>query len=156
VFGTLFDSLTVRLHVTQVGPGLVHEYLHLPFGLGTLYFASTVTPVKPLLQRYTHVMWGPKWLPRFVPKLLLRGLLVQGGAPLRFGRHETHARPPRRTVNRDIPIWNNKYYRTRPPYSVADKNIPKFRRWFAQFYSPHSESFQEACAAEQAKVEMEW
>jgi len=110
--------------------------LILPFGLGTIYFASTVTPVKPLLQRYTHVMWAPSWLPRFIPKMLLRGLLVQ--------------------VNRDVPIWNNKTYRAQPPYSAQDKNIAKFRRWFSQFYSHDSETFDEAMTAERSKAVLEW
>jgi len=136
VFGTLWDSLLVKVHVVQMGPALVHEKLTLPFNMGVIYFASSVTPVKPLLLRYTHTMWCSKNLPRFIAKLLLRGLQVQ--------------------VDRDIPIWNNKYYRSKPPYTKADSNIPPFRRWFSQFYSEQSETFAEAQTAESESMNLEW
>jgi len=125
VRGALVDALAVKVHVTQVGPALVHEHLTLPLGLGEVYVASTVTPMRPLLQRYTHLMWASASVPRFLPKMLLRGLLAQ--------------------VNRDVPIWNSKTYRARPfvapllggahtprapyrPYSVQDVNLAKFRK----------------------------
>jgi len=136
IFGKIWDSLLIRVHVTQVGPALVHEILTLPLGLGTIYFASSVTPVKPLLLRYTHTMWCSNMLPRFVAKLILRGLKVQ--------------------VDRDVPIWNNKMYRHRVPYTSGDANIPRFRKWFRQFYSEHSETFQEAMEAERNTLSLEW
>jgi len=136
IFGSLWDSLMVKVHVVQVGPGLVHEELTLPLGLGVIYFASSVTPVKPLSIRYTHVMWCSPWLPRIVAKMLLRGLKVQ--------------------VDRDVPIWTNKTFRSRPAYSKADVNIPPFRRWFKQFYSEHSETFQEAMAIENNVASLDW
>jgi len=135
VLGKFVSALLVRVHVTQVGPALVHEYLTLPLGMGDVYFASSVTPVSPLRQRYTHCMWASPNLPRFVAKLLLRGLLAQ--------------------VNRDVPIWNNKTYRARPPFSKLDANVKRFRAWFANFYGPQSESFAEAMRRERESV-LEW
>jgi len=99
VMGALVHALAVKVHVTQVGPALVHEHLTLPLGMGEVYVASTVTPVRPLMQRYTHLMWASASVPRFLPKMLLRGLLAQ--------------------VNRDVPIWNNKTYRARPFVPLA-------------------------------------
>jgi cholesterol 7-desaturase len=134
--GKLRESFMVRVHVTQVGPAIVQEELTLPFGLGVIYFASSATPIKPLVLRYTHVMWCSTSLPRFVAKLLLAGLEVQ--------------------VNRDVPIWNNKTYRSRPPYTKADSNIPPFRRWFKQFYSEHSETHEQAMNFERDTHALNW
>lgn len=136
IFGYRIEPFTVLVHVTQIGPALVHEELSLPLGLGKVYFASSVTPIKPLLQRYTHVMWCSPYLPRFIAKTLLRGLKTQ--------------------VDRDVPIWNNKKWRSKPAYSKADANIPPFRRWFKQFYSPFSETFQQAIEIEKQSMSLEW
>lgn len=36
-------------------------------------------------------------------------------------------------VEEDIPIWENKLYRTRPLFSAGDRSIPAFRHWSRQF-----------------------
>jgi hypothetical protein len=35
----------------------------------------------------------------------------------------------------DVPIWENKIYRERPPLTRVDGPITQYRRWFRQFYS---------------------
>jgi hypothetical protein len=35
----------------------------------------------------------------------------------------------------DVPIWENKMYRDRPPITRVDGPIVQYRRWFRQFYS---------------------
>jgi hypothetical protein len=35
----------------------------------------------------------------------------------------------------DVPIWENKMYRERPPLTHVDGPIVQYRRWFRQFYS---------------------
>ena len=35
----------------------------------------------------------------------------------------------------DVPIWENKIYRERPPLTRVDGPIVQYRRWFRQFYS---------------------
>ena len=35
----------------------------------------------------------------------------------------------------DVPIWENKIYRERPPLTAVDGPIAQYRRWFSQFYS---------------------
>ncbi len=35
----------------------------------------------------------------------------------------------------DIPIWENKVYRERPPLTAADGPIPAYREWYRRFYS---------------------
>jgi len=43
-------------------------------------------------------------------------------------------------VERDLMIWNNKRYVSRPLYvkSKEDSLIQRHRRWYSQFYSEHS------------------
>ena len=38
------------------------------------------------------------------------------------------------TVREDIPIWENKVFRTRPRLSDADGPIARFREWYGQYY----------------------
>jgi len=44
-----------------------------------------------------------------------------------------------RTTNdqfaQDVPIWENKVYREKPPLTRVDGPISQYRRWFRQFYS---------------------
>jgi nitrite reductase/ring-hydroxylating ferredoxin subunit len=35
----------------------------------------------------------------------------------------------------DVPIWENKIYRERPPLTAVDGPVAQYRRWFRQFYS---------------------
>ncbi len=35
----------------------------------------------------------------------------------------------------DVPIWEHKVYRERPPLTAADGPVHEYRRWFRQFYS---------------------
>ena len=35
----------------------------------------------------------------------------------------------------DVPIWENKVYRERPPLTAVDGPVHEYRRWFRQFYS---------------------
>jgi 3-ketosteroid 9alpha-monooxygenase subunit A len=35
----------------------------------------------------------------------------------------------------DVPIWENKVYRERPPLTRVDGPLAQYRRWFRQFYS---------------------
>jgi 3-ketosteroid 9alpha-monooxygenase subunit A len=37
--------------------------------------------------------------------------------------------------NQDVPIWENKVYRERPPLTRVDGPLAQYRRWFRQFYS---------------------
>lgn len=35
----------------------------------------------------------------------------------------------------DVPIWENKIYRERPPLTPVDGPVAQYRRWFRQFYA---------------------
>lgn len=44
---------------------------------------------------------------------------------------------------RDVMIWNNKTYTSRPLLVKEDSSIQKHRRWFSQFYSENSPRLQQ-------------
>eukprot|EP01117_Protostelium_nocturnum_P019242 TRINITY_DN8296_c0_g1_i1.p1 TRINITY_DN8296_c0_g1~~TRINITY_DN8296_c0_g1_i1.p1 ORF type:complete len:437 (+),score=97.11 TRINITY_DN8296_c0_g1_i1:26-1336(+) len=111
-FGYRIPLLWVNPRVVQNGPGLV--FLDLKMPIGNMYSIETVTPLKPMLQRLTHVIYCDWWIPRFVAKLAFYGLVNQ--------------------LERDIPIWNAKTYQDKPSLAKTEGSILKFRRWFKQFY----------------------
>ena len=41
-------------------------------------------------------------------------------------------------VDRDVMIWNNKTYVSKPMLVKEDQLIAKHRRWYSQFYSENS------------------
>jgi 3-ketosteroid 9alpha-monooxygenase subunit A len=48
---------------------------------------------------------------------------------------EMNARVTNLQFTQDVPIWENKVYRERPPLTKMDGPIAQYRRWFRQFYS---------------------
>ena len=40
----------------------------------------------------------------------------------------------RRTIDQDVPIWENKRYRERPVLCEGDGPIMQYRKWASQFY----------------------
>jgi hypothetical protein len=55
----------------------------------------------------------------FVTSLLLRKGILEG----------------KRTIDQDVPIWENKRYRERPILCEGDGPIMQYRKWAAQFYA---------------------
>ncbi|XP_019365821.1 PREDICTED: cholesterol 7-desaturase-like [Gavialis gangeticus] len=120
VFGKHFSLLDINVTAKQVGPGLVflifdHELL----GHGIIL--HTVTPVEPLLQQVTHEIYYQKSMPGIIPKFILRAECIQ--------------------FERDVAIWNNKQYLSKPLLVKEDSAIQRYRRWYAQFYSEKSKRF---------------
>jgi len=59
----------------------------------------------------------------------------------------------------DVMIWQWKTYPSKPVLSKEDVNIRKFRKWFSQFYSEHSVTFDEAVntyAKGRAALPVDW
>jgi len=113
-FGYRIPKLEFISKITQIGPGCVH--LEFDIGLGSrVVFNETVTPIAPLLQRVHHVCWADWWVPRFIPKIMLKMLIMQ--------------------YERDVPIWSNKAYLRKPMIQKEDGQVAKFRRYYSQFYS---------------------
>ncbi|XP_068191331.1 cholesterol 7-desaturase nvd isoform X1 [Antennarius striatus] len=116
-FGVRCPLLDIQVVARQVGPGLVFLLFHHAL-LGRGVIMHCVTPVEPLLQCVSHTIFYQRNIPPLVPKVILRGECVQ--------------------FERDVMIWNNKRYVSRPLIVKEDSAIQKHRRWFSQFYSENS------------------
>lgn len=81
----------------------------------------SVTPVEPLLQHVSHTIYYQRSIPGFFPKFMLWAESIQ--------------------FERDIMIWNNKQYLSKPLLVKEDSAIQRHRRWYSQFYSARSVKF---------------
>ncbi|KAM9338693.1 cholesterol 7-desaturase nvd [Symphorus nematophorus] len=121
VFGLHWPLLDVHVVARQVGPGVVFLLFNHSF-LGRGLIIHCVTPVEPLLQCVSHIMFYQSNIPPLVPKFILRAECTQ--------------------FERDVMIWNNKKYISKPLLVKEDSAIQKHRRWFSQFYSENSPRLQ--------------
>ena len=104
--------------IRQVGPGLVVLALQTFFGRVTLLQA--LTPVEPYHMRLeTTAFCSPN-----AGNLTLANRL----ALLAYAEN----------VERDVLIWGKKKYLMAPALVRGDGPIVRFRKWYAQFYSPSS------------------
>ncbi|XP_075435417.1 cholesterol 7-desaturase nvd-like isoform X2 [Ascaphus truei] len=116
-FGKHFPLLDVNVVARQVGPGLVFlNFNHSFLGCGVILHC--VTPMEPLLQKVSHCIYYQKNVPALIPKFILKTECIQ--------------------FERDVMIWNNKKYISKPLLVTEDSAIQRHRRWFAQFYSVNS------------------
>ncbi|RXN08595.1 cholesterol 7-desaturase-like protein [Labeo rohita] len=106
----------INAHI-EVGPGVVFLLFEHSF-LGRGVIMHCVTPVEPLLQCVSHTIFYQSSIPPLVPKFILRAECIQ--------------------FERDVMIWNNKTYISKPMLVKEDSAIQKHRRWFSQFYSENS------------------
>ncbi|EMP26548.1 3-ketosteroid-9-alpha-hydroxylase oxygenase subunit, partial [Chelonia mydas] len=120
VFGKPFSLMDFTVRARQVGPGLVYLTFEHAF-LGRGIILQSVTPVEPLLQQVIHRIYYQHNMPAVIPKFILKVECVQ--------------------FERDIMIWNNKQYLSKPLLVKEDSVIQRHRRWFAQFYSENSTRF---------------
>eukprot|EP00730_Choanoeca_flexa_P003140 TRINITY_DN11302_c0_g1_i9.p3 TRINITY_DN11302_c0_g1~~TRINITY_DN11302_c0_g1_i9.p3 ORF type:complete len:230 (+),score=30.67 TRINITY_DN11302_c0_g1_i9:952-1641(+) len=120
MFGWALPMLDLRVTATQVGPGLV--YLHFDCFFGKGIFVQSLTPQEPLYQELTHTIYTSWTIPQFMAKFYLFGEAKQ--------------------VERDVMIWNNKMYRKNPVLIKEDTLIAKHRRWYSQFYSENSPTYE--------------
>ncbi|KAF7241003.1 Cholesterol 7-desaturase [Varanus komodoensis] len=117
VCGRRFSLLDLTVSARQVGPGLVFLLFTHPF-LGRGVLIHSVTPLEPLLQHVVHRMYYQQNIPALIPKFILWAERVQ--------------------FERDIMIWNNKQYLSKPLLVKEDAAIQRHRRWYSQFYSKNS------------------
>lgn len=127
ICGVLVPFFDFSVDAYQVGPSLV--YLTWSFILGRGAFFQTMVPVEPMLQKVSHTVWTDWWIPPMIARLLMMAEIRQ--------------------VERDIMVWNNKRFVSKPLLVKEDKLIGQFRRWYAQFYSESSRNFG-------AKNNMDW
>ncbi|CAD6995444.1 unnamed protein product [Ceratitis capitata] len=109
----------------NIGPSFVH--LHLKSSLfGQIEILQTITPVEPLIQKVVHRFYAQKFFGPLI-KLMIFAESVM--------------------FERDIVMWNNKTYRSKPQLVKEDAAIKNFRNWFSQFYTENSKSFLESRSA---------
>ncbi|XP_037547892.1 cholesterol 7-desaturase nvd [Nematolebias whitei] len=121
VFGFHWSLLDLHVRARQVGPGLVFlQFAHSYLGGGVIL--QSVTPVEPLLQCVTHTMFYQANVPAPVPKFILKAESIQ--------------------FERDVMIWNNKKYVSKPLLVKEDSAILMHRRWYSQFYGQNSPRLQ--------------
>ena len=114
-----FEFLQLDVSVQQIGPGYVE--LMMESYLGTVCIFQTVTPMEPLLQKVTHLLYSPPLLSPYASMLFLAECLM---------------------FERDAAIWNRKKFEKQPMLVKEEKSIHTYRRWYSQFYSQHSPSYQ--------------
>ena len=107
-----------------MGPAVVHLHIEIPeFGWKGVMI-QYVLPIEPLLQKLVHVFYAePRW-PAPLTKFMLWGESI--------------------LVERDITIWNNKMYASKPTLTTKeDRLLKQHRQWYSQFYSENSKTYQE-------------
>jgi len=110
---SIVPGTKIHVTVTQNGLGLVCLKFETPFGY--IYAFESVTPVRPLMQKFHHLVWAEWRVPRIIAKGVLKALITQ--------------------AERDIPVWNHKTYKNKPVLVKGDGPISVFRRWLKQFYT---------------------
>lgn len=116
-----FTVLVIDVRVEQIGPGYVE--LSIDTSFGPMCILQTVTPVEPMLQRVIHQIFSPPLLAPYA------NLLFFGECAM---------------FERDVVIWNHKRYERQPMLVSEERAIREYRRWYSQFYSTHSPTYQMA------------
>lgn len=122
--GRKINFLDIKVHINQIGPGIVWLRFFTPFGQALVCGAAT--PFAPMVQRTYHLIYAEKSIPRVLAKFMVHTL----------GKF----------YEQDVMIWQWKTYPKQPTLSKEDESIKRFRRWFGQFYSENSISFNDAVA----------
>ncbi|EGI69506.1 3-chlorobenzoate-3,4-dioxygenase oxygenase subunit [Acromyrmex echinatior] len=116
-----FSIMEIDVLAEQIGPSYVE--LMINTSIGPMYILQTVTPVEPLLQRVTHQIFSPPLLAPYANLIFLGECLM---------------------FERDVKIWNYKKYERQPILVREDRAIQAYRRWYSQFYSDHSPTYETA------------
>ncbi|XP_040361055.1 cholesterol 7-desaturase nvd-like [Ixodes scapularis] len=115
------DFLKQHVDVRQVGPALV--ILHMKGRHGDTLIVQALIPEGPLRIRVLHSFFpepGQPWLMRWIYVAGFRSM-----------------------VERDIAIWNQKTYLKQPCLVKEERSIAAFRKWYSQFYSTNSPTWQD-------------
>merc|ERR1711916_93082 len=113
LFGIYVPGSDVKTRITQVGPSIV--MLELFFPVGQMVVMQGITPIDGTYLRATHSAFTSRMFPRVIAKFLLQSLSGQ--------------------FQKDLPIWDNKTIVKNALVVKGDGPIPRFRRWYNQFYS---------------------
>ncbi|XP_012536044.1 cholesterol 7-desaturase isoform X2 [Monomorium pharaonis] len=113
------NLMEIEVHAEQIGPSYVELVINTSFG--SFCILQTVTPIEPLLQRVTHQIFSPPLLTPYANLIFLAECVM---------------------FERDIKIWNYKKYERQPILVREDRAILAYRRWYSQFYSDNSPTYQ--------------
>jgi len=123
IFGFNIPITDVKVKARQMGPGVVYLSFDTGiFGKGVLF--HHVTPEEPLLQKLHHNLYFGWRMPGLGGNILLLAEALQ--------------------IERDIMIWSNKKYLRNPQLMKEDALIAKHRRFYSQFYTENSLTFEDA------------
>ncbi|XP_034937222.1 cholesterol 7-desaturase-like [Chelonus insularis] len=110
-----FSFLRLEVNGVQIGPGYV--LMNIKTSFGPICILQTVTPVEPLLQRVTHLVYSP-FFNSPLTKIVFYGM--------------------ENMFERDVLVWDHKIYLKNPILVKEERRIATFRRWYSQFYSTNS------------------
>ncbi|EEC12715.1 conserved hypothetical protein [Ixodes scapularis] len=105
----------------QIGPALVLTTMRTRFG--NVSYILSVTPEKPFQLRVVHRYFPDRRMPR------LFFLFFVWASKHMF--------------ERDVVVWNSKAYMKNPALVKEDRTILSFRKWFSQFYSSSSPTWED-------------
>ena len=112
-------EVTGRLDMTLVGPGCAINRASVEAGIQLRYtYMFFFTPQDDERVEMRSVLGIRRLGNRLAESVLMRKAIREGA----------------RTIEQDIPIWENKRYRERPLLSDADGPIMQYRRWYQQFH----------------------
>jgi phenylpropionate dioxygenase-like ring-hydroxylating dioxygenase large terminal subunit len=108
------------LEVTYHGLGCAVNRAHVDAGPQLRYlFLFTFTPIDEQYVEVSSILSMKKVGNPLVTWALMRKAIREGG----------------RTIDQDVPIFENKIHRAEPPLTEHDGPIMQYRRWATQFYS---------------------
>ena len=127
VFGLarfLVEQVDGPLDLTLYGLGMAVNRTCVNAKIKLYYtFVFFFTPVDEEYTQVSCMLSLKKTGPKFVTNLLLKKAIDEG----------------RRTIDQDVPIWENKVYRNRPLLSDGDGPIIRYRNWAKQFYDVNTD-----------------
>ncbi|XP_072141796.1 cholesterol 7-desaturase nvd-like [Dermacentor andersoni] len=121
ILGWKPDYLRHHVEARQIGPALVAISVWGP--TGHYVAVQSLRPEGPFDIKVVHRLYfepGVSWLLRRFYTMTLRNM-----------------------VDRDAAVWNHKLYLNRPALVKEDQSIAAFRKWYSQFYSSSSPTWQE-------------
>ncbi|KAL5460176.1 hypothetical protein EMCRGX_G033604 [Ephydatia muelleri] len=103
--GFKLQFLDVHVNSDQIGPSVV--ILRFKTILGRGAWLQTVVPEEPLNQRMTNYIFADWWIPTFIAATMLKGMGTQ--------------------IDRDVNVWGNKTYLSKPLLVKEDRLILEHR-----------------------------
>eukprot|EP00698_Gefionella_okellyi_P016410 TRINITY_DN4696_c0_g1_i2.p1 TRINITY_DN4696_c0_g1~~TRINITY_DN4696_c0_g1_i2.p1 ORF type:complete len:157 (+),score=20.42 TRINITY_DN4696_c0_g1_i2:98-568(+) len=127
LFGRPIPGTRFRTDVLQNGAGVVAIRIRVPL-LGEVIVWEFTTPCQPMVTEVQHNVWASRFVPRWIAKIVVHHLVLQ--------------------FERDIMVWHHKTFVRSPLVAKEEPSIPKFRRWYQQFYSAASKTMDQ--------ISMDW